>query len=227
MVISCKLPIGVATMYKLPMLESLSGLIIQLIQSSGYFGVFFLMLLSGALIPIPSEITMPFSGFLASTGSFNFVLVVLFGTLGDLVGSLIGYYIGYFLEESILVSLIKKYGKYILISEHEFYHARKWFVKYGSKVVFIGKMIPGVKTYIALPAGIAEMNIWKFLSFAFCGTLIWSTFLTGVGFYLGENWSSFQGYFRQFETVLLILFILAILFALNHKLKIIKFKKRK
>ncbi|OGH06066.1 MAG: hypothetical protein A2W22_04060 [Candidatus Levybacteria bacterium RBG_16_35_11] len=212
-------------MYKLPMLESLSVFIIHLIQSTGYLGIFLLMLLSGVFIPIPTEITMPFSGFLASAGTFSLVLVILIGVLGDLVGSVIGYYIGYLLEESVLVNLIKKYGKYILVTEHEFYKARKWFDKYGSRVVFIGKLIPGVRTYIALPAGISEMSIWKFSSFVVLGTLVWSSFLAFAGFYLGKNWSTLGTYFRRFEIVIIIFLIVLVLVYLNHKLKIIKFKK--
>jgi len=204
------------------MIEYLSSLIIQLIQSTGYFGVFFLMLLSGMFIPIPAEVTMPFSGFLASLGTFTFVLVVLFGAIGDLAGSLIGYYIGFYLEENVLVSLIRKYGKFILVSEHEFNNARNWFTKYGTKVVFIGKLIPGVRTYIALPAGISKMNIWKFSAYVFLGTVVWGTFLTSIGYFLGKNWQIFGGYFRRFELVIVVLSVLLILFFLNHKLKIFK-----
>ena len=184
------------------------------------------MLLSGALIPIPAEVTMPFSGFLVSNGTFIFVLVVLAGTLGDLAGSLIGYYIGYFLEEEVLVSLIRKYGKYVLVSEHEFNGARNWFTKHGGRVVFFGKLIPGIRTYIALPAGISKMKLWKFCVYAFSGTLIWGSFLTYVGFYLGKNWQTFGVYFRKFEIVFYVILIVVVLVYLNHKLKIVKFKRK-
>ena len=184
------------------------------------------MLLSGMFIPIPAEVTMPFSGFLISSGNFVFVLVVLFGTLGDLVGSVIGYYIGFYLEETVLVGLIRKYGKFILVSENEFNHARHWFSKYGTKVVFIGKLIPGLRTYIALPAGISKMNIWKYLTYVFLGTLIWGTFLTSVGYYLGKNWQTFGGYFRKFEIAILILFVLLVIFFINHKLRFVKIGKK-
>src|SRR4051812_19733749 len=103
------------------MLEQFSGLIISFIQSSGYLGVFFLMLLGSALIPVPSEVTLPFAGFLVSKGVFAFPLVVIVAAAGDLAGSLIGYGIGYFLEEKVILNLIKKHGKYILLNEHDYH----------------------------------------------------------------------------------------------------------
>src|SRR5437762_7394574 len=113
------------------MLEQFTGLIIHFIQATGYLGVFFLMALGSALIPIPSEITLPFAGFLASKGTFVFPLVILVAGLGDLAGSLVGYGIGYFLEETLILSIIKKHGKYVLLSEHDYHKASKWFNKYG------------------------------------------------------------------------------------------------
>src|SRR5437868_3508572 len=109
------------------MLGHLTGFIIQFIHSTGYFGVFFLMMLGSALIPVPSEVTLPFAGFLVSKGVFVFPLVVIVAALGDLAGSLIGYGIGYFLEETVIVNLIKRHGKYILLTEHDYHKAVLWF----------------------------------------------------------------------------------------------------
>ena len=102
------------------MLEQLSGIIIHLIQSSGYIGVFILMILNSTAVPIPSEVTLPFAGFLANQGHLALIFVIITGILGDLVGSLIGYSVGFFLEENLLLSLIKKYGKLILVTEHDY-----------------------------------------------------------------------------------------------------------
>jgi membrane protein DedA with SNARE-associated domain len=209
------------------MLEQLSAFIIHLIQSMGYFGTFLLMFLSGALIPIPSEVTMPFSGYLASKGIFWLPFVIMVGAFGDLLGSLIGYFIGLILEEEVLIKFIRKYGKFILISEHEFNKARDWFSKHGGKVVFIGKFIPGIRTYIALPAGISKMKLWKFCIFAFSGTLVWGGFLAYVGYYLGKNWQLFGAYFRKFEILIFIILIVTFLYVINSRLKIIKFGKKK
>lgn len=209
------------------MIEQLSLFIIHLIQTTGYLGIFILMTLESALIPIPSEVTMSFSGFLVNQGGLSFILVVLVGAFGNLIGSLIGYYIGYFLEENIIISLVKKYGKLLLITEHDYTMSRNWFNKYGNAVVFFSRLIPGVRTFISLPAGLAEMNIWKFSIYTFLGSLLWSGFLTYIGFYLGSRWKDLEGYFRKFEVLIVVLLVVAVLLYINHKLKIIKFRKKK
>jgi membrane protein DedA with SNARE-associated domain len=206
------------------MIELLSGFIIHLIQSSGYFGIFILMALESALIPIPSEITMPFAGFLVGLGQLNFVLVVLMGAIGNLIGSWIAYAIGFFLEETIILNWLKKYGKFLLITEREYEHSTHWLQRYGAVIVFFGRMIPGVASFISLPAGLAEIKFWKFSLFTFLGSLIWSTALTSIGVYLGSKWDALGGYFHRFDLMLAILLVLAVLFYVNHKLKIVKFK---
>src|SRR6266702_287685 len=121
------------------MIAQLSSSIIHLIQSAAYPGVFFLMLLESALIPIPSEVTMPFAGFLAHQGQVNFLLIVLLGTLGNLAGSLIAYAVGFYLEDHVILALVKKYGKFILLREHEYERALKWFDKYGNGITFFSR----------------------------------------------------------------------------------------
>lgn len=204
-------------------IEFLTSLIIQFIQNSGYFGIFLLMTLESALIPIPSEITMPFAGFLASRGELSFTLVVLAGAFGNLVGSLFAYYLGYYLEEHIALNLVKKYGKFILLSEHEYLRSIHWFKKYGSSIAFFSRLLPAVRTVISLPAGLSEMNVWKFSIYTFLGSLIWSAFLTYIGFFLGENWHSLEVYFRKFEILIGVILILGALWYINHKLKLLKF----
>ncbi len=201
------------------MLEVLSSLITQFIQNTGYLGIFFLMTLESALIPIPSEVTMPFAGFLASTGTLSLPLIIAAGTLGNLIGSLIAYGLGYFLEETVILSLIRRYGKFILISEHEYDQSRNWFNKYGNSIAFFSRVLPAVRTFISLPAGLAEMNIWKFSLYTFLGSLIWSTFLAYIGFYLGENWHALEPYFRKFEYIIAAFLIIAVLWYIKHKLK--------
>ena len=208
------------------MLEQLTGFIIHLIQSSGYFGVFVLMVLNATAIPIPSEVTLPFAGFLSSQGSLSLPLVILTGILGDLAGSLIGYSIGYFLEEALLLNLIKKYGKFILVTEHDYQKATGWIKKYGTPVVFIGKMTPGVKSFIAVAAGITEIKLVKFIIGNVLAAAVYVTAVSYVGFYLGSKWDVLGGYFRKFEVVIVVLLILGLLFYINYKLKIIKFRKK-
>ncbi len=207
------------------MLEQISSSIIHLIQSTGYLGIFILMTLESALIPIPSEITMPFAGFLAAKGSLSLILVIFTGAIGNLIGSLIAYYIGYFLEENVILENVKKYGKFVLISEHDLEKANKWFGKYGDRVVFFSRLLPAVRTFISLPAGIFKMNIWKFSIYTFIGSLVWSLFLTYIGFYFQSRWNILEQYFRKFDFLILGIIVILILLYLNHKLKIFKFKK--
>ena len=204
------------------MLELIGHYIISFIQTTQYVGIFILMMLESALVPIPSEITMPFSGFLASRGILSLWPVILVGTFANLVGSYIAYYIGYFLEETVLLSLIKKYGKFILVTEHDFERAHKWFTKYGDKIIFISRLLPGIRTVISLPAGMFEMEIKKFTIYTTIGCFIWSTFLTYVGYILGENWISLEKYFRKFEIVIVLFLIIGAAIYLEKHLKIIK-----
>jgi membrane protein DedA with SNARE-associated domain len=183
------------------------------------------MLLNASAIPIPSEITLPFAGFLSFQGNLLLPIVILVGILGDLTGSIIGYSIGFFLEENLLLNFIKKYGKFILLTEHDYHKATNWIDKYGSPVVFIGKMLPGIKSFIAVAAGIAEVNFFKFIISSILSVIIYVTLVSYVGFYLGSKWNVLGVYFRKFEIVILIFLILGGLFYINHKLKIIKIRK--
>lgn len=197
---------------------ALSSSIIQLITSQGYVAVFILMGLESALIPIPSEVTMPFAGFLVGQGHLNFWLVVLIGALGNLGGSLAAYALGFYLEESIILSLIHKYGKFVLLTEHEYTRALKWFDRYGNGIAFFSRLLPAVRTFISLPAGLAEMNIMKFSLYTFAGSFIWSALLTYIGLVLGKNWESIHGVFTKFHYVIVLVFIAFIIWYLNHKL---------
>lgn len=205
------------------MIEFLSEFIIHLIQTTGYFGIFILMTLESALIPIPSEVTMTFSGFLANKGQLSFILIVLAGGVGNLVGSLIAYGIGYYLEENVILSWVKKYGKFLLLTEDDYLKSIHWFKKYGGQIAFFSRLLPGVRTFISLPAGLSEMNIFKFSAYTLLGSLIWSAVLTYLGFFLGSRWNTLEVYYRKFEIVIAVLLIFAAFLYINHKLKIVKF----
>lgn len=201
------------------MLEFLASFIIKFIESTSYFGIFVLMTLESALVPIPSEVTMPFSGFLASSGRLSLVTVILVGTIANLIGSYIAYYIGYFLEETLLLSFIKKYGKFILISEHDYIKASEWFTKYGNKIIFISRLLPGIRTIISLPAGVFKMDIKKFTFYTVLGCLTWSGILAYVGYVLGENWMALEGYFRKFEIVIIALLVVTAAWYIKRHIK--------
>jgi len=208
-------------------IEYLSHLIISLIESTNYFGVFILMTLESALIPIPSEVTMPFAGFLVNKGQMSFTLVVLAGAFGNLIGSLIAYALGYYLEEHVILGFIKKYGKFALLTVHDYEKSVNWFKKYGNSITFFSRLLPAVRTFISLPAGLAEMNIWKFSVYTFLGSLIWSAFLAYIGVYLGSQWHSLEGYFRQFQFLIAFALIILVFIYVNHKLKLVKLPRKK
>ena len=201
------------------MLSSLSGFIIHLIHSAGYFGVFILMMLNSALVPIPYEVTMPFAGYLTQIGAFSLPLVILFGSLGDLTGALIAYAIGYYLEETVILNLINKYGKFILLSEHEYLKAVSMYKKYGSGITFFSRLLPGVRSFISVPAGLSEMKLPKFMLFTFLGSLVWTTILALVGYYLGAHWDSIAPIYSKFQLVIVVVFVLLVAYYIYHKLK--------
>jgi len=185
----------------------ISNLILAVITKIGYFGVFFLMLLQSFNVPIPSEITMPFSGFLAQRGVFNFWSVVLLGAVGNLVGAVVSYYLAVYL---ISEKIRNKYRILrILLSDTRLDLAQEWFEKYGAFSVFFSRLLPVVSTFISFPAGLARMKISVFVFLTFLGSFIWCLFLTYLGFFLGENWTIIGAYFREFDYLILIFILVA------------------
>lgn len=180
----------------------------SLITSHGVVAIFVLMTLESALIPIPSEITMPFAGFLAGRGVMNFWSAVFIGALGNLAGSLLAYWLGYTKGENWVRVAIRKWGNWLLIREEEFDKAKHWFRKYGQAVAFTSRLLPIIRTFISLPAGIARMNLPKFSLLTFVGSLLWSGFLAYLGLKLGQNWLAIEPYFRKFQFAIIASFIL-------------------
>ncbi|MFY9458052.1 MAG: DedA family protein [Candidatus Spechtbacterales bacterium] len=185
-------------------LEWLSSFIISAIENTGYAGIAFLMALESANIPVPSEIIMPFSGYLVFQGKLNLLQVVFWGALGNLAGSILSYYLGYFGGRRVL----EKYGKFLFISGSDIDLADRWFQKYGTIIVFASRMLPIARTFISFPAGIARMNVFKFSAYTFTGSLIWSYFLTYAGVIMGENWTRLEVYFRKFDWAIAALIVM-------------------
>ncbi|MCL4329229.1 MAG: DedA family protein [Candidatus Thermoplasmatota archaeon] len=181
------------------------------IQAMGYLGVFFLMLLEGALLPIPSEIVMLFGGYEVFQGNLGpllgipaFVLLLLAGTVGNLVGALIAYHIGYFGGKPF----VKKVGRYLLLDESAIDKTTAWFTKYGKISVFLTRLVPVFRTFISIPAGIAKMNRIQFSLYTFIGSLIWDSVLIYMGYSLGSGWQTVVGIFDQFQYVSLAAFLI-------------------
>jgi membrane protein DedA with SNARE-associated domain len=204
------------------MIELIGSWIIHFISTLGYAGVFILMTMESALIPIPSEVTMPFSGSLIASGQFNFWILVIVGTIGNLTGSLLAYWLGAWGEEAVVRGLIVKYGKYILVSEHEYDRSERWFRNHGELMVFTSRVLPVLRTFISLPAGVAKMNLTKFILYTTVGSFIWTFVLTNIGVMLGANWKSLEVYFRKFDVVIVVACVAVVAWYIWHKLKHIK-----
>lgn len=176
----------------------LAGFIISTISDMGYGGVVLLMAIESACIPLPSEIIMPFSGYLVFTGTMNLWVVATAGAVGCVLGSLVAYAVGAWGGRP----LVEKYGKYILISHHDLDLADRWFQRHGDITIFVGRLLPVVRTFIAFPAGVARMPIWRFVVYTFVGSFIWCWALAWIGMKLGQNWHSLGVYFHRFDAII-------------------------
>ncbi|CAG69634.1 MULTISPECIES: DedA family protein [Acinetobacter] len=161
--------------------------VIQIIERLGYLGIAFLMFLDNVFPPIPSEIIMPSAGYTASRGQLQIIGVIVAGSLGSILAAAILYALGRQISHAALFRWTDRYGKYLLIQTKDLQIALEWFEKYGHRIVFFGRMIPAVRSLISIPAGMSRMPFWKFMLYSSLGTVIWTTFLAGVGFYFGEN----------------------------------------
>ena len=186
------------------LLALFNGFVTQEIAKYGYLAIFLLMVLESACIPIPSEVTMVFGGalvtasFLAPEQQLSLVLVVAAGTLGNLVGSWLSYWVGYAGGRP----LIDRWGRYLLLRPHEIDRAHAWFERYGPEAVFVGRLIPVVRTFISLPAGVARMRFWKFTLYTLLGCLPWCFALAFLGYKLGERWDEVGNVIRPFSWII-------------------------
>jgi membrane protein DedA with SNARE-associated domain len=187
------------------LLEYIGRLAIQVISYLGYFGVFVLMMLESMVAPVPSELVMPFAGFLAATGRFSFALVVLFSSLGSICGSLLSYYIGKYGGNKFVVH----FGKYLLLDLEDLEKTEKWFAKKGDKTVLISRFIPVVRHLISIPAGIGKMDMKKFVVYTVVGATIWNTFLAYLGYILGQNWNEVKHYSEYITIPVAVLLLLS------------------
>ena len=173
-----------------------TNLILDWISNYGYGGIMLLMALESACMPVPSEIVMPFAGYLvARDGVMSLLGVTVAGSLGCTIGSIAAYVFGFYAGRP----LILRYGKYILIREKHLITAEEWFEKWGDKATFIARLLPVIRTVISLPAGIAKMNFKKFVFYSFVGSVPWTFMLAYVGYVLGSEWESIKGVFRELD----------------------------
>jgi len=176
----------------------------------GYFGIIFAMFAENVFPPIPSEVIMPAAGFAASKGDMSIVLVILTGTLGAVLGALPLYYLGHKFDEPRLVAFIEKYGKYVFIKPTDITDANAWFDKHGKMAVFFGRMVPGVRSLISIPAGMNKMALLPFLALSALGASIWTAILALAGYYLGQNYDAVAGILAPYSKAIGILILMVI-----------------
>lgn len=174
------------------------------VAESGYLGIALLMLAENIFPPIPSELIMPLAGFAAGQGRLNFVLAVISGSIGSVAGATFWYFIGYWFGLERLKRIAARHGRWLTVSPKEVDKAQRFFLRHCGKAVFLGRLVPAVRTLISVPAGIAGMGLWKFLLYSSLGTVIWTTALAGAGYFLGERYNEVAHWLNPVSTVIIL-----------------------
>lgn len=180
-----------------------------MMNSLGYLGVGALMFLENIWPPIPSELIMPLAGITSAQGELQLAFVILAGTIGSVLGTLIWYFLGYFLGKERIEKFVDRHGKWLTLTRADIERADSWFDMHNTSAVFFGRLIPGVRTVISLPAGVSGMRFVPFLVWTSLGSLLWTAFLACIGYYLGENYAQITHYIG-YVVPIFILLILAI-----------------
>lgn len=189
-------------------IEEVLTAITNIIAAMGYWGVGIGMAIESANIPLPSEVILVFGGYLVSIGRLEFYMTVAAGTIGGMVGSSLSYYLGYKGGRPLLV----KYGRYIGFSVKHLEMSEKWFDKYGEATVFFTRLMPIIRTFISLPAGIAKMHFGKFFIYSLLGSIPWSFLLVYIGLKLGQNWKAISPWFHRLDVVVAIAIVAIVVF---------------
>lgn len=191
--------------------------ITNIISSLGYFGIALLMLLENVFPPLPSEIIMPLAGFTVQQGKLSLPFAILAGTAGSVLGALLWYYVGRIVSEQRLRQWIDKHGKWLTLSGQDIDKSKRWFGKHGGVVVFFGRVIPGIRTFISVPAGLEEMPWLPFLLYSTVGTLLWVGLLTYAGYVLGQNYQLVKKFLGPISVVVIVAIIVAFGFWLRRR----------
>ena len=197
------------------MFHDIVNFIVEMVSSLGYTGIFVMMFLESSFFPFPSEIVMVPAGYLAARGEMNIFLAVFAGIGGSLAGAVFNY----FLAMRFGRAFISRYGKYVLIKEETLQKMEEFFAKHGHISTFSGRLIPAVRQYISLPAGLAKMDIWKFSLYTSLGAGIWVLILTLLGYFIGQNESLVKEYLQIIIISILVLLAVLILFYIRMKMK--------
>jgi membrane protein DedA with SNARE-associated domain len=198
------------------MLHEMAQFITDTVFDMGYLGIFILMFIESSFIPFPSEIVLVPAGYLASKGDMDISLILFTSLLGSICGALINYFGALYVGRKFLL----KYGKYILISEETLNKMETFFKNHGAISTFTGRLIPGIRQLISIPAGLSKMNLKVFIFYTSLGALIWSIILVALGYIIGENQELIQQYLSQIVTItLIVVAIITAIYIVNHKRK--------
>lgn len=196
-------------------IEETFAWVTDFIIALGYWGIAIGMAIESANIPLPSELILPFGGYLVSTGQLTFWGAVMAGTVGGTVGSIASYYLGSMGGRPLII----RYGRYIGIKSNRLAMVDEWFARYGEATVFFTRLMPIIRTFISLPAGVSKMNFKRFVIYTFLGSLPWCILLTYVGVKLGENWTLIKPWFHRLDLVVAVGIVLAIMYLVVRKLR--------
>ena len=203
------------------LLEHLRIIIEQIILTLGYPGVALIMFAENLFPPIPSEVVLPFAGSLVEAGQLSLVGVLISSTIGAVLGTSLFYYLGQLLDEARTRQLIRRYGRWLALDESDLEHSLAMFHRHDRGIIFFGRFLPGLRTLISLPAGIARMRLGTFLLFTLLGTLAWNSILIGAGVLLGQNWERILSLVDRYETFFwIIIVILVALFVVQRVRKL-------
>lgn len=194
---------------------SLLEFAINFIDKIGYLGVAIILIIDNCGVPIPSEAILALAGSLARTGQMNFWLVILLGSVMQTVGAWLAYTIGRYGGGP----LVKKYGKYMLISAHDYEKAEAWFQKRGGRAIFISRLTPVIRTFISFPAGTFEMDQKQFLRDTFLGSVVWTIVFVSLGYLLGDSWRHYYEYLHFVDYIVIVAVIVIVAKYIHHKLK--------
>ncbi|MCJ7738549.1 MAG: DedA family protein [Anaerolineae bacterium] len=175
----------------------------SVISTAGYPGLMFVMFLENVFPPIPSEVVLPLAGSLVLEGRFTLLGVTIVGALGSVAGALVFYEAGFLLGENRVRELIRRFGKWLMLSEEDFDKALEWFNRYGESVIFFGRMVPIVRSLVSIPAGIARMRLPRFGVYTAIGTALWSFLLALAGYLLGQSWPIMSTWISRYEKLIL------------------------
>ncbi|MGH7905606.1 MAG: DedA family protein [Candidatus Binataceae bacterium] len=196
-------------------LSLIAGFILALISTLGYGGIILLMAAESACLPVPSESVLPFAGYLVATGRFNLQLVALTAAFGCLLGSYVAYAVGATGGRWVL----ERYGRYVLISPHELKTADRFFDRWGSPAIFIARLLPVVRTFIAFPAGVSRMRILPFTIYTFIGSWIWCFAMAYVGMKFGQHWQQVEPYVRRFDDIIVAVILVALAYLIYTRVR--------